>query len=118
MEKEITVSNIVAENDKRRDEMFSRFNPITGEGSVGERVVVCIPDFPLKKLWLPKAMADNTLVNGLVKHKGIDGFLRNVMDVEPTPEGREAVLDRFVRLRCLHDFPFWAATFVYIKIKM
>lgn len=61
MEREITVSDIIAENEKRRDEMFSRFNPITGEGSVGERVVVCIPDFPIKKLWLPKAMADNAL---------------------------------------------------------
>ena len=34
MEREITVSDIIAENEKRRDEMFSRFNPITGEGSV------------------------------------------------------------------------------------
>ena len=117
MEREISVSDIIAENDKRRNEMFSRFNPITGEGSVGERVVVSIPDFPIKKLWLPKTMVGNPLVKGLIKHKGIDGFLRNVMGVEPTPEDREAVLDRFVRLRCRHDFPFWAATFVYIKNK-
>ena len=80
--KAITVSDIIAENDSRRNKMFSRFNPITGEGSVGERVVVCIPDFPLKKLWLPKAMADNTLVNGLVKHKGIDLSLIHIS--EPT----------------------------------
>lgn len=117
MEREISVSDIIAENEKRRNEMFSRFNPITGEGSVGERVVVSIPDFPIKKLWLPKTMVGNPLVKGLIKHKGIDGFLRNVMGVEPTPEDREAVLDRFVRLRCRHDFPFWAATFVYIKNK-
>lgn len=111
------IHDIMAENATRRDKMFARFNPITGEGSVGERVVVCIPDFPIRKLWLPEAMTENALVKGLVKHKGIDGFLRNVMDVEPTSEDREAVLDRFVRLRCLHDFPFWAATFVYIKNK-
>ena len=89
MEREISVSDIIAENEKRRNEMFARFNPISG----------------------------NPLVKGLIKHKGIDGFLRNVMGVEPTPEDREAVLDRFVRLRCRHDFPFWAATFVYIKNK-
>lgn len=97
--------------------MFARFNPITGEGSVGERVVVNIPDFPISKLWLPKAMTRNPLVKGLDKHGGIDGFLRSVMNVDPTPENREAVIDRFVRLRSLHDFPFWAATFVYIKNK-
>ena len=118
MEKETTVSNILAENNRRRNLLFARFNPITGEGSVGERVVVTIPDFPLRKQWLPVAMADNEFIRGLVKFKGVDGFLRGVMGVtEPTSEHREAVIDRFVRLRSLHDFPFWAATFVYIKNK-
>ena len=118
MEKETTASNILAENNRRRNLLFARFNPITGEGSVGERVVVTIPDFPIRKQWLPVAMADNEFIRGLVKFKGIDGFLRGVMGVtEPTSEHREAVIDRFVRLRSLHDFPFWAATFVYIKNK-
>lgn len=117
MEREITVSEIIAENTRRRNEMFYRFNPITGEGSVGDRAAVSIQDFPMQIQWLPKPMTDNPLVKGLVKYKGIDGFLRNVLNVEPSPEDREAVIDRFVRLRCLHDFPFWAATFVYIKNK-
>lgn len=117
MEKDNAVSKIIAENNNRRNEMFSRFNPITGELSVGERFVVSLHDFPIKKQWLPMSMADNAFIKALIKHKGIDGFLRNVMGVEPTPEDREAVIDRFVRLRSLHDFPFWAATFVYIKNK-
>lgn len=111
------INDLLAENTRRRNLMFARFNPITGEGSVGERVVVNIPDFPISKLWLPKAMTRNPLVKGLDKHGGIDGFLRSVMNVDPIPENREAVIDRFVRLRSLHDFPFWAATFVYIKNK-
>lgn len=97
--------------------MFSRFNPITGEGSVGNRFFVSIPDFPVRKQWLPVSMADNAFVKALIRNNGIDGFLRDSMGVEPTPEDREAVIDRFVRLRSLHDFPFWAATFVYIKNK-
>lgn len=118
MKKGITVSNIVAENDERRDEMFSRFNPITGEGSVGERVFVHIQDFPMQSQWLPTSMVGNPLVKALIKNNGIDGFLRNDMGVEePTQEDREAVIISFVRLRSLHDFPFWAATFVYIKNK-
>jgi len=72
MEKEI--ADIIAENDCRRDEMFSRFNPITGEGSVGERVFVSIPNFPIKKQWIPASMADNALVKALIGHKGIDGL--------------------------------------------
>ena len=117
MEKEISLSDILDENIRRRNLMFSRFNPITGEGSVGERTLVSIPDFPIPKQWLPDTMARNPLVRGLVAHKGIDSFLRSVLHAAPSPENREAVIDRFVRLRSLHDFPFWAATFVYIKNK-
>lgn len=111
------ISDIIAENTRRRSVMFAPFNPITGQGSVGERAEISIPDFPLPKMWLPASMVGNRLVRELVAHGGITGFLREVMQAEPTPENREAVIDRFVRLRCLHDFPFWAATFVYIKNK-
>lgn len=85
---------------------------------MGERVLVCLEDFPLKKMWLPVRMLDNNFIKELIKQKGIDGLLRNVMGVkDPEPEDREAVLDRFIRVRNLHDFPFWSATFVYIKNK-
>lgn len=118
MAKESVIYDIIAENDSRRENMFSRFNPITGDGSVGERVLVCLEDFPLKKMWLPVRMLDNNFIKELIKQKGIDGLLRNVMGVkDPEPEDREAVLDRFIRVRNLHDFPFWSATFVYIKNK-
>lgn len=117
MEKKTTVSDIIAENDRRRAELFARFNPITGEGSIGERVVIDIPDFPIQKQWIPVSMAGNPFVKALVRNKGIDSFLRNDMNVEPDVEAREAVIDRYVRLRSRHDFPFWAATFVYIKNK-
>lgn len=32
-------------------------------------------------------------------------------------EMRERVMEQWTRLRCRHDFPFWAATFAYIKRK-
>lgn len=117
MEKEITISKILSENDDRRNAMFSPFNPITGEGSIGERVLVLLDDFPIKKQWLPIKMVDNALVKALIEHNGIDGFLRDGMGVEPTPEDREAVIAQFIRVRNLHDFPFWAASLVYIKNK-
>lgn len=112
-----SVSDIIAENDKRCDNMFSRFNPITGEGSVGERILVSLPDFPINKMWLPKSMMDNSFIKELISNEGVDGLLRSMGVEHPEAEDREAVLDRYVRLRSLHDFPFWAATFVYIKNK-
>lgn len=118
MEKEITISKILSENDDRRAAMFSRFNPITGEGSVGKRVLVDLEDFPIRRQWLPAAMAGNALVKALIRNNGIDGFLRNDMGVaDPTNEEREAVISQYIRLRNQHDFPFWAASFVYIQNK-
>lgn len=117
MEKGITVSEIISENELRRREMFSRFNPITGEGSVGERVLVSLDDFPIRQQWLPVDMLGNALIKALIKHNGIDNLLRNEMGVEPTPEDREAVIAQFIRVRNLFDFAFWAATLVYIKNK-
>lgn len=111
------VEKIINENERRLEKMFGRFNPITGYGSVGDRYMVELEDFPLRKMWLPKAMEGNAFVRALVRHGGIGGFLREEMGKEATEEAREAVLDRYVRLRSRHDFPFWAATFVYIKNK-
>lgn len=111
------IADMLRQNEGRRAEMFAPFNPITGEGSVGERVRVHIPDFPIPEMWLPPAVAGNALVRSLVRHGGIAGFLTRELGEEATEQNREAVIDRFVRLRSLHDFPFWAATFVYIKNK-
>ncbi|MEB3373025.1 hypothetical protein SFC43_05050 [Bacteroides sp. CR5/BHMF/2] len=37
--------------------------------------------------------------------------------VEDNPDDRLKVIEQFVRIRSREDFPFWAATFVYIKNK-
>lgn len=117
METDPEISRILAIDRQRDCKMFAPFNPITGEGSVGKRIRVEIPDFPMPVQWLPASMAENPLVRALVDNRGIDGLVRNVLGEDPSPEAREAVLDRYVRLRSRHDFPFWAATFVYIKNK-
>jgi hypothetical protein len=112
-----SVSHLLAENDRRRLTIFAGFNPITGEGSVGERTAVSIPDFPMPRMWLPNSMMGNSFIKELIRFKGIDGLLHSMGVEHPEADDREAVLDRFVRLRSLHDFPFWAASFVYIKNK-
>lgn len=109
------INELIEENERRRGVMFGEFNPITGKCSVGERTPVSIADFPIATQWLPISMADNPLVMTLAQ-KGVDGFLRSE-GVEASPENREKVIDAFVRLRCKHDFPFWAAFFVYIQNK-
>ena len=43
---------ILEENDRRNTARRAKFNPVTGEGSTGERVKVEIPDFPLPVQYL------------------------------------------------------------------
>ncbi len=114
---EKAVADILAENKRRLAAAAAKFNPVTGEGSVGERKLVRIRDFALPRQWLPVTMLSVPLVDGLVRHGSVGAFIRSVLHAEPTPQRREMVARQFVRLRCRHDFPFWAACFAYIKRK-
>ena len=115
MEKEI--EDILKENERRNAEINAPFNPVTGLGSVGERTLVRLPDFPLAEQWLPASMLSVPLVEQVVECGSIDEFLSQKLNVEPSDEERHKVVDQLVRVRCKHDFPFWAAMFVYIKNK-
>lgn len=113
------IAAIIAENDRRNAEIFAAFNPITGLGSIGERVRVEIADFPLKVMYIPVAMAQIKLVKRIVEAGSIGVFLMDEFGTEHEcgEEERSKVVEQLVRLRCLHDFAFWAAMFVYIKAK-
>lgn len=111
------ISDILRENDRRNAEIHAKFNPVTGEGSIGKRRKVVISDFPIREQWLPVGMLKVALVRQLVKCGSVAAFLSGKLETEPTASERLKVVEQFVRVRCLHDFPFWAATFVYIKNK-
>ena len=109
---------ILKENEHRQAVIHAVFNPVTGQGSVGRRVRAVISDFPIKEQWLPKAMMRVPLVRQIVKCGSIAKFLNECMDIDtPTEDDVHKVVEQFVRIRCKHDFPFWAAMFVYIKNK-
>lgn len=109
---------ILKENEHRQAVIHAVFNPVTGQGSVGRRVRAAISDFPIKEQWLPKAKMRVPLVRQIVKCGSIGKFLAEEMNIDnPTEEDVHKVVEQFVRIRCKHDFPFWAAMFVYIKNK-
>lgn len=112
------VREIVGENRRRKAEIDAPFNPVTGYGSVGGRVRVCIGDFPIRIQYLPERMAGIPLVRRIVECGTVEAFVREIGGRKEDYAGdRLKVIRQFVRLRCRHDFPFWAATFVYIKNK-
>lgn len=111
------IQDIIAENTRRNQLISAPFNPITGRGSIGERVMVEIPDFPLRQQWLPVEMTRVPLVSKIIKRGSLRAFITQDLKVDFSDEDRLKVIEQFVRLRYRYDFPFWAASLVYIKNK-
>lgn len=117
MTREEAIQVIIKENGRRNAEIYAKFDPVSGEGSVGERKKVVIDDFPISVQWLPVEMLRVPLVRQIVECGSVRAFLTDNLNVEYTEEDRLKVIEQFVRIRCRYDFAFWAAVFVYIKRK-
>ena len=115
MQKEVI--EILKENDKRNADVYQKFDPISGIGSIGERVEVRIDGFPLETQCIPVEMLSIPLVKLLIKCGSIIKFLTEELEVEYSEEDRLKVIEQFVQLRCRYDFAFWAALYVFIKNK-
>lgn len=111
------VREIIEENNRRLAANNTPFNPVTGRGSVGERVKIVIEGFPIKTQWVPKVMMSIPLVKKLAECGSLDTFMSEFISKDYTDEDRLKVIEKFVRLRCRHDFAFWAAVYVWIKNK-
>ena len=114
---DITISKILQENERRRAIVFAPFNPITGEGSIGQRVAFTISDYPIPTQYLPVEMMDEPFVKSLSNAGSVDAFIRDALMLPVTDEARDKVVEEFIRIRQKHDYPFWAAMFAYIKRK-
>lgn len=98
--------------DEQRDCMINAsFDPLTGEGSVGDRFRLVLSDYYLSEQFLPVTMREEPLIESL----------RDTGSISRTAERfgclPEELCFRLLRLRMSHDFPFWAATTVKIKNK-
>lgn len=116
------LADILRINQQRLDEVHATFNPITGKGSVGSRFECFIDDFPIKRQWLPESMRKVPLVCQLITAGSLEVFLCDTLGMEYDDEeeyeaDKLKVIEQFVRIRSRHDFPFWAATYAYIKNK-
>lgn len=111
------VEDIIKENTRRLAVNNAPFNPVTGRGSVGQRIKVVIDGFPIKTQWLPERMMTVPLVKKLVECGSLDRFMSEAIAEDYSEEDRLKVIEKFVRIRCRHDFAFWAAVYVRIKNK-
>ena len=111
------IDDILQENERRRAILFAPFEPISGEGSIGTRAAVSIPDYPIPTQYLPTEMMDEPMVKALMKAGTVEKFICKELKMPFTEDAYRTVVEQFTRLRSQYDFPFWAAAFVYIKRK-
>jgi len=115
------IQNILKENVRRRDVLFGTFNPVSGEGSIGERVEYTIPDFPIVTQYLPVEMLGEPFVVRLREAGSVRAFIKQHIEGWSIDsiyeEAFNKVVEQLTRIRIKYDFPFWAATLVYIKRK-
>ena len=115
----MNIEELVRENERRTEELHAPFNPITGEGSPGRRkevCEVCIDDLFPYTMQLPLPMLKNKLVRLILKAGSVEKFCQDRYG-ECSPETREKVVREFIRVRCRHDFPFYAYAYNEIKNK-
>lgn len=103
--------DILAVDELRRRDLAATFDPVTGEGSTGDRFMLRLPDYIIPTQYLPVEMRSDSLVKFLVRHGTVEGGARE-MNVSP-----DTLRFRILRLRLMYDFPFWCATMAKVKNK-
>lgn len=103
---------ILAENSKRLAAIEAPYDPIGGNPRDPNRF-----HFNVRGLesWLPREMEREPIVRELMQDGSLDRYLARIGGVNDLL--REAALRKWKRLRARYDFPFWAASFAYIKKK-
>lgn len=128
MDIESQIAEVLSENERRNERNNAPFNPVTGEGSImsSTRMIVEIPDFPIRVQWLPESMMRVPLIKKIIKAGSLETFYNTVLVPEYAKKGMSLkyceeekckIIEQFVRVRNRHDYAFWAATLVYIKSK-
>ena len=109
----------ILEEDKRRlTSLLATYRPITGENAPGLRFECVIEDFLKgKKLWLPVEMLKEKKFCAIIKCGSISAFCEKYMADLDQEKARDAVFRYLIRLRCKHDFYFFAYAYARIKNK-
>lgn len=98
--------------------LFTRYNPITGRNAPGKRVRVVISDWlGGQELWVPLEMMRSRFFRVLVNCGSIAAYLQRYKPDASPARARKAVTRRLIRLRCKHDFYFFAGAYARIKNK-
>lgn len=109
---------VLLKDQKRMSTLLKRYDPITGRDAPGKRFVCVINDFLNGAiLYLPIQMLDDPFIRALVNCGSIEVYINKYMPGGDVRNCREAVIRRFCRIRCKHDFYFFAGAYGKIQNK-
>lgn len=111
--KDDQIQAILVENERRKAVINAPYDPLVGDASDPNRVEITLDG----TLYVPDTMLDDPFVRDLDKAGSYKQFIRTMMREVPSQAMINRLSQRFTRLRCQHDFEYWAATCVYIKPK-
>lgn len=112
------LSYMLVENMARACTLLQRYNPVTGENAPGVRVAVTIKDLlGGQTLYLPVEMFKSKTFRVIYNLGSIDAYIQKYMSDQNQEKARTAVMRKLIRLRCKHDFYFFAGTYARIKNK-
>lgn len=113
----MTIEEILRENARRLEEIGREFDPMSGCGSTGKREAFNVEGIA-GPLYLPEMMLrEGSLAWNLRNAGSVDAYLKERLGRTEEDGDRELLMARFDQERCRHDFPYWAATRIYIKDK-
>ncbi len=105
------INEMLAENERRNQQIHQTFNPLTGEGCLHRRTRVHISDYKPCDVWLPDTMLREDIVRGIIRCGAVSVYARQ------TRHTTGEMMERLEYLRCKHDFCYWAWRYVRIKPK-
>jgi hypothetical protein len=109
---------ILREDKKRLAVLLDSYDPLSGRKAPGRRFV-CKIDGILggQTLYLPVEMLKKRWFRALVKCASVSKYINKYMPEANPQQASEAIVRRFCRLRCKHDFYFFAYAYARIKNK-
>lgn len=113
------VDSIILENKRRRQELFSPYNPVTGEGSPIERVRIGFTALGHYMQWgVPVQMYNDhkALLDQLVAQGSVKNLLKSTGKINHTLAESQFIKD-LTEIRFKYDFEFWAIVCAKVQDK-
>lgn len=112
------IDSILAENEVRTKAILAQYDPITGKDAPGNRVELCIKDYPIKTQYVPIEMMDVPLIKEIRECGSIRTFLKTHKFQGGIQPEKDDIVRQIRKIRHKYDFTNWAFWEVKIEHKV